>query len=38
MDDDLARMKTYIETGKPPHDAAQQVSGVQTPPPSSRPH
>ncbi len=22
MDDDLARMKIYIETGKPPHDAA----------------
>jgi hypothetical protein len=23
MDDDLARMKTLIETGNPPHDAAQ---------------
>jgi uncharacterized membrane protein len=25
MDADLARMKTLIETGKPPHDAAQRV-------------
>lgn len=24
MEDDLVRMKTYIETGKPPHDAAVQ--------------
>jgi len=23
MDDDLARAKTYLETGKPAHDAAQ---------------
>ena len=23
MDDDLARLKTTIETGRPPHDAAQ---------------
>jgi uncharacterized membrane protein len=23
MDDDLARVKTYLETGRPPHDAAQ---------------
>ncbi len=27
MDDDLARVKTYLETGRPPHDAAQR-SGV----------
>jgi hypothetical protein len=25
MDEDLMRMKTMIETGKPPHDAAQPV-------------
>jgi uncharacterized membrane protein len=23
MDDDLLRMKTLLETGKPPHDAAE---------------
>lgn len=27
MDDDLARLKTYIETGRAPHDAAQPTSG-----------
>ncbi len=26
MDADLVRMKTFIETGKPPHDAAQPTS------------
>lgn len=25
MDDDLLRMKTFIETGKPPHDAARAI-------------
>jgi hypothetical protein len=25
MDADLLRMKTMIETGRPPHDAAQRV-------------
>lgn len=29
MDDDLVRMKTYIETGKPPHDAAMPSPGTQ---------
>jgi uncharacterized membrane protein len=28
MDDDLIRMKTFIETGKPPHDAAQPAERV----------
>src|SRR5690606_29150598 len=27
MDDDLLRMKTYLETGKPPHDAAVRTTG-----------
>jgi uncharacterized membrane protein len=26
MDEDLARMKTFLETGQPPHDAAQRSS------------
>lgn len=30
MDDDLVRMKTYLETGKPPHDAALPQAGAQT--------
>lgn len=30
MDEDLVRMKTYIETGKPPHDAALPPAGAQT--------
>lgn len=29
LDDDLLRMKTYIETGKPPRDAAAQPAGEQ---------
>lgn len=29
MNEDLMRLKTYFETGKPPHDAAQPVSGTQ---------
>lgn len=29
MDDDLVRLKTYLETGKPPHDAAVQVQREQ---------
>ncbi len=27
MDSDLARVKTMLETGHPPHDAAQPVQG-----------
>jgi len=30
MDEDLVRMKTYIETGKPPHDAALRGVHAQT--------
>jgi uncharacterized membrane protein len=26
MDDDLARAKTFLETGRPPHDAAKASS------------
>jgi hypothetical protein len=28
MDDDLARMKTLIETGNPPRDAAQPMQSA----------
>jgi uncharacterized membrane protein len=31
MDEDLARMKTLIETGKPPRDAARKAAGQPTP-------
>lgn len=33
LDADLARMKTYLETGRPPHDAAQPDTAPTTPVP-----
>jgi uncharacterized membrane protein len=35
MDDDLARLKTTIETGRPPHDAAQRESASEVATPRS---
>ena len=38
LDDDLARMKTFIETGVPPADAAQSGGGAEPPAASSQSH
>ena len=38
LDDDLARMKTFIETGVPPVDAAQSGGGAEPPAASSQSH